>query len=341
MLQQSIVYPPDSGYPLYITAKKYALPEFESNVNDPDALTLVVLHSTSFHKETWEPSLSKLFSLSSQPGTPFKIHEAWAIDCPNHGESGELNDEVLKKPEFANDFSWTVSCEKYARAVHRFLCGGLDHGARVDFRKRNLVGIGHSLGANAILLLQRLKPTFNFKALVIVEPMLSPAGPEHLHDLRILLVKGAERRYDIWPSREVALKSFKTRPRTMKWDPRVLDLFVQHALRPHPDGVTLSCSRQQEIAMYEDREGPTKPVEDMNRSCAKMPVHLVLGSVNDYISPQIHAAFVDPTAGRRFASVTKIPGVGHLVPQETPDKLGAVIYEALVRSAEPDPTTRL
>jgi hypothetical protein len=40
-----------------------------------------------------------------------------------------------------------VTCEKYAQAVHHFLSAGPDHGARVDFKTRNLVGIGHSLGS--------------------------------------------------------------------------------------------------------------------------------------------------------------------------------------------------
>jgi len=54
-----------------------------------------------------------------------------------------------------------VSCEKYAQAVGRFLSTGPNYGARVDFQKRNLVGIGHSLGANAmwVLFLTRFRPT--------------------------------------------------------------------------------------------------------------------------------------------------------------------------------------
>ncbi len=37
-----------------------------------------------------------------------------------------------------------VSCEKYAQAAHRFLLSKSVHG--IDFRTRNLVGVGHSLG---------------------------------------------------------------------------------------------------------------------------------------------------------------------------------------------------
>lgn len=108
MLHEAITYAPHLDvYPLYITAKRYWLPEFVAHSSDPDALTLVVLHSTSFHKETWEPSLARLFSqasLSANSGlNPVKIREAWAIDCPNHGQSGYLNEQALKQPAYAND----------------------------------------------------------------------------------------------------------------------------------------------------------------------------------------------------------------------------------------------
>lgn len=59
MLEQSVVYEPRGGYTLHVTAKRYSLEEFE--VDDPDALTLVFLHSTSFHKETWLPTIVSSF----------------------------------------------------------------------------------------------------------------------------------------------------------------------------------------------------------------------------------------------------------------------------------------
>ena len=33
--------------------------------------------------------------------------------------------------------------------------------------------------------------------------------------------------------------------------------------------------------MYKDVEGPTKPVEDLNKICHQIPVHLILGEVDD------------------------------------------------------------
>ena len=100
---QVVILAPGDGYPLHTTAKRYWLPEQESYSYDPSALTLILLHATSFHKETWEPSLEQLFKLSSQSGSVVKIREAWTLDCPNHGASSQLNEKALMQPEFHNN----------------------------------------------------------------------------------------------------------------------------------------------------------------------------------------------------------------------------------------------
>ena len=108
MLQRQFVLQPNSNYPLHVMAKQYWLPEFEAHWGDMDALTLIFLHSTSFHKEIWEPtvqcifeglvSLSKTLKSGSAGGDLLKVKCAWAIECPNHGQSAVLNDTALRKP---------------------------------------------------------------------------------------------------------------------------------------------------------------------------------------------------------------------------------------------------
>ena len=76
------------------------------------------------------------------------------------------------------------------------------------------------------LLLQDMEPIIPFSSLIIIEPMISPAGPQHLKNLRSILVKGAYERRDVWPDSAQAAEALKMRARTKKWDPRILDLFV-------------------------------------------------------------------------------------------------------------------
>jgi len=56
-------------------------------------LTLIFLHSTSFPKEIWEPTIEQL--LQGQNRWKTRIREAYAIDCPNHGVAAVLNDGLL------------------------------------------------------------------------------------------------------------------------------------------------------------------------------------------------------------------------------------------------------
>lgn len=71
-----------------------------------------------------------------------------------------------------------------------------------------------------------MKPIIPFSSLIIVEPIISPAGPQYLSRLRSVLVKGAYERRDVWPDLEQAMGGLKRRDRTKKWDSRILDLFV-------------------------------------------------------------------------------------------------------------------
>jgi len=87
--------------------------------------------------------------------------------------------------------------------------------------------------------------------------------------------------------------------------------------------------------MYRDADGPTKPVQDLKKACAAIPVHIVLAGLNDFMPARVHAAILHPLYGGKYASARKIDGVGHLVPQEAPDELGVVMYEALA-SGHPD-----
>ena len=94
---QPYVFDARPHYPLLISLKRYWVPEFESN--DADAATLVLAHATGFHKELWEPVLEELYDqMAVSSGTDSfvpKIRDAWAIDCPSHGESAILNEEIL------------------------------------------------------------------------------------------------------------------------------------------------------------------------------------------------------------------------------------------------------
>jgi len=111
---QSYVFDARPRCPLLVSLKRYWVQGFEST--DPDAVTLVLAHATSFHKELWESVLEHLYTqavVSPRACSPvLKIRDAWAIDCPNHGESAVLNEETLLS-------NHTPTCE-YFISVYRW-----------------------------------------------------------------------------------------------------------------------------------------------------------------------------------------------------------------------------
>lgn len=135
----------------------------------------------------------------------------------------------------------TVTWAEYARVIHLIL-NGFGKGIDVDFMSRNLVGVGHSMGASAMsalafsvcvicrlnscyysILTRTIYPFVPWSSAILVEPMF--LHPDFMDRIGKFLPEGATKRRDVWPSREEAKKLF--RERSFKtWDPRAIDLYV-------------------------------------------------------------------------------------------------------------------
>lgn len=136
-----------------------------------------------------------------------------------------------------------VSWEEYARAIHLVL-NGLGKGIDVDFKSRNLVGVGHSMGASAMsvyhdrlfmvyyilitfhrrsVLTRTIFPFVSWSTTILIEPMI--VHRNNFTGKNQFLLKGALKRRDMWSSREEAQEFL--RERSLKsWDPRVVDIYV-------------------------------------------------------------------------------------------------------------------
>ncbi|KAI0030391.1 hypothetical protein K488DRAFT_54342 [Vararia minispora EC-137] len=331
----SFVHPPDDTYPLFITAKRYSEPQYPPL--DNCSLTLICLHSTSFPKEVWEPTLDSLFRISRDSRSPVQIREAWVIECPNHGSSAVLNEDYFCHPAHSGRFG----CRKYGLAVHRFLTSGpfsqLKHPG-------SLALVGHSLGAVASCFLRVLEPRLKFRLHIIIEPAMTAGSGSAIHflEFRRRAVVGAYERRDVWPSREEARVAFKR----SGWDSRVLDSFLEFGLRDHSgrrdarmsySGVTLACTRDEEAGMYKDIDGPLDSVPLLKSICKEGPVHAIFGEIADFIPVQTREALCDPTSGCKFASFSIMKDIGHIIPQVAPDRLAHEIQRILSIQVHPKP----
>ena len=120
LLSESVTLEPDNSYPWYITAKRYWIsspcspqtgsieehchsPQISHRFTTTDASdkgpwTLIFLHSTSFHKETWQPTIQAIYDTLFSSKLAVSIQDSWAIECPNHGQSAVLNHLVAASP---------------------------------------------------------------------------------------------------------------------------------------------------------------------------------------------------------------------------------------------------
>lgn len=137
--------------------------------------------------------------------------------------------------------------KEYARAAHIFLTAGTSAGAKVDFSRRKLVAVGHSVGATALyvmctlyyiaqpllrrpwflsFLLRDLSPRLKFHSIIALEPGISIKDSPEALALYSSLTAWAWLRQDVWPSRKAAKKDLTLSPMFNSWDPRVLELYI-------------------------------------------------------------------------------------------------------------------
>ncbi|KAI0667882.1 alpha/beta-hydrolase [Trametes maxima] len=321
---------------LRLVAKCY-VPESGS----PRGATLLLFHCAGSHKETWEPTIEHLFVAKNASGTPL-VREAWAFEMQSHGEAALANDAALTQMDAP------LTVEEYADGVKRFVASGALDGHR-------LIGIGHSLGATALLLTTMADkdrnanggglPGIAYDAVVLVEPSLIT---REAFDANLAEREGALRtmseaiskRRDAWATREEARKYFQKRFPWAVWSPRVLDLFVRYGLREVsvPAGsatkmqVTLCCTKAQERATYLHVAPHFVVIDTIRNLDPASALHFVLGERVDLIPEYIHQSVIDVG---KVASVQKVPDGGHFVVQENPEGLASAIIQILAGTTGP------
>ncbi|KAI1787359.1 Alpha/beta hydrolase family-domain-containing protein [Ganoderma leucocontextum] len=295
-------------------------------------LSLVFLHCNGTHKETWLPTVEHMFdALHASPDPKFTVIEAWAADSPHHGHAARLNDRVLLElPDGLDMDQWNAP-------IKTLFHSGLIAGDRV-------VGIGHSAGTVSLITitlgyaLDRLP----FSSMILIEPpMMTPEVLRHAQEKRLPMLRAVElakTRKDVWSSREEAREWFGRQFPWRRWDKRVFDFFVDHALHDlptatypnHQEGVTLACTRAQDSAAYTKFGAAFTALDRLTELCASLPVHCIFGDTLDMVPAGVHDCVVDEKAGRRMKSVRTVSGAGHLAVQDNPRDVAFAIQDILI-----------
>ncbi|KAF9254421.1 hypothetical protein L218DRAFT_968158 [Marasmius fiardii PR-910] len=363
LLCEHFVLDQRSTYPLQVTANRYCLAQDnESSTREGQSsrrpgLTLVFMHAIGSHKEGWEVTIQSLLQRAREKNV--KIDDVFSIDAPNHGESAVLNEK-----EFKNLFPDSLSghAVEYAKAVHTFLTAGKDKGAKIDFSRRRLVGIGHSAGAAGMFLIKDYSPAVDFEYFIACEPGVAMKGDPNVDKAIQAVTNFTWLRPDAWTSKKSARKALNSSPVYSRWDPRVLDIFIQeHGLRTHPtaslkppfsfNGVTFSAPKEIEIvglrsgiswfglklmklclsgmkAAFQDDGMVVAGFQAYSETTRRKPVHLVWGTLKDVQSPG-RSYLSDRSAGRTPASVRYVQDAGHLVVQQKPEGVACAILDII------------
>ncbi|KAG2095718.1 uncharacterized protein F5147DRAFT_819020 [Suillus discolor] len=217
---------------LWNCVNRYVKKDREDKVRTK-GITLFLVHATGFPKEIWETTLCYLLAACSV------IDEIWSWESVQHGDSALLNRQSL-----SGSFDWTDNARDIANFLVNYMPEEIETSLpthlqqlpasigesrqKSGFSSRTLVVVGHSFGGCSVTLTALHFPAL-FSSMILVDAMIDTYQGfawEHTQ----YLVGASFIRRDQWPSREDALRSFKSSPIFSAWHSDVLQLYVDFGL---------------------------------------------------------------------------------------------------------------
>ena len=253
------------------------------------APSLLLAHATGFCKEVWRPVVDELRGAATG-------NEIVALDFSGHGATPPRRDPA----------DWFGFAADVAAMVHR-----------LDGRP---VGVGHSMGATAMIMAELDDPG-SFGALVLVEPVVFPDGGRD--ELLERLHRATGRRKHRFPDREAAAANFSSKPAFARWHPAALRGYLDGGLIDDGGGVSLACPPSVEAAIY--------PGANRHRTWYRLgELHLPVVVMASGASAEYPPGFLEQTAARiPGARGIEVAGTSHFLPMERPDAVALAVIDLL------------
>ncbi|KAG1443350.1 hypothetical protein G6F56_010700 [Rhizopus delemar] len=209
--------------------------EFPSITTKQRKVTFLFSHANGFHKEAYRPLMQSLKTyLRGQREYDATEIQLIAWDARTQGDSARLNHDLFN-PRY------------------RCLDHALDTKQIVDTFKADdndqWIGVGHSFGACAMLMLESLYPR-TFDNLCIIEPVIL----SEFYPMEIVLqgpLFTSIKRRDEWSNRKECMESLSKRAFWKALDPQVLENYVNYGMYDTDKGtVKLKCPKEHEHHTY-------------------------------------------------------------------------------------------
>lgn len=188
--------------------------------------------------------------------------------------------------------------------------------------------VGHSLGGMLSLMAARQRPELMRCVVMLDSPVVAGwrawlwrAAKKQGLAVRISPARFAERRRTLWPDVEAAHQHFGSKEVFASWAPGVLSDYLEHGLKPHPEGMELRFSRMVESAVYSS-------LPHHMGSVARGPFPVPVGFIAGTRSVELKQAGLGATRRLVGPNFVEIEG-GHLFPMESPQLAARLTHQMI------------
>ncbi|MFL6674209.1 MAG: alpha/beta fold hydrolase [Massilia sp.] len=190
--------------------------------------------------------------------------------------------------------------------------------------------VGHSLGGMLSMMAAKQRPDLTRCVVMLDSPVVAGwrAVLWRLVKLRglgsrVSPARFSERRRNVWPDAEAAYQHFIAKPIFAAWAPGVLSDYLEHGLKPHPDGVQLRFSRDVETAIY-------NTLPHHMGAIVRDPFPVPIGFIGGASSVELGQAGIKATRKLVGDNLVMVEG-GHLFPMESPQLTAQKTREMIAR----------